>query len=347
VNGDEQVELSVVTVTPDGLEAIGRTLAALRAQTARDRIELVVVGSREPPADASSFEGFAATRLVAVGRLECLGHAIASGVQAATGPIVAYSEEHSYPDPGWAAALIERHRGPWAAVGWALENPNPATRTSWAHLLSDFGPAVAPVAGGERRGGLPWHHVSYKRAELAAWGDELGEMLEAEGILHERLLARGGRLYLESAVASRHLNLSRLRYDLSSHFYGGRKFGFARARLEAWSAPRRLAYAIGFPLVPVVRLRRLLPDIRRVRPVSGIRRGLIPLLVLGLAVEALGEAVGYLCGAGRSRQLRLRTDLHRARHLSAADAGWMADGPAPERASYREVSGPLPRIAPP
>jgi hypothetical protein len=310
-------ELSVITVTPDGLPAIDGVLTALRSQTARERIELVIVAPQELGAVTENTEEFAATRRVNTGPFESLGRAIAAGVQAATAPIVAYAEEHSYPDPEWAAILIERHQGPWAAVAWSLENANPESPISWAHLLADFGPGVAPVSSGERRM-LPWHHVSYKREELVDCGDRLGEMLEAEGMLHRRLLDSGRRLYLEGSVGSRHVNVSRLPSHLSSHFHGGRGFGAARARFEAWSPARRLACALGFPLVPIVRFKRLLPDIQRTRTVAGRRRWLIPILALGLMTDALGEAVGYLAGQGRARKHRLTIELERARHVGGS-----------------------------
>lgn len=312
---DPQVQLSVITVTPDGLGALDRTLGALRAQSVSDRIELVVVAPQELPADAGSLEGFAATRVVTIERIESLGRALAAGVRAASGPVVAYAEEHSYPEPGWAGTLIDRHRGPWAAVAWSLENANPERLTSWAHLLGDFGPAVAPAASGERRGALPWHHVAYKRSELLARGDRLEELLEAEGMLHKDLLANGRRLYLEGAAASRHLNVSRFRSNLRSHYQGGRGFGAARVRFGHWSLARRLAYALASPLVPLVRLRRALPDIRRAQARSGRRRGLVAALALGLTADALGEAVGYLRGAGRAREHRLTIELNRHLHI--------------------------------
>jgi hypothetical protein len=330
--GAGQVELSVVTVTPDGLAALDSTLAALRMQSASERLELVVVAPQELPADPASLEGFASAKFVAYGQIETLGHAIAAGVRAASGPLVAYAEEHSFPDPGWAATLIERHRGPWAAVAWSLENANPNSTTSWAHLLTDFGPAVAPVPSGERRGTLPWHHVSYKREELVGYGDRLGEMLDAEGILHSDLLARGRRLYIEGTIGSRHFNVSRARSRLKSHYYEGRRFGSARAGFEAWSPSRRLAYALAFPLVPLVRLKRLLPDLRRVPIAFASRPGLIPLIALGLTVDAFGEAVGYLWGPGRSGQLMLTIELERARYMSAADTAATGGSSAPATA---------------
>ena len=313
---EERIELSVVTVSPDGLDALEDTLAALRAQSGVDRMELVVVAPREVPADPKSLAGFGATRRVAVGEIETLAPAIAAGMRAASGPVVAYAEEHSLPEPGWAEALISRHRGPWAAVAWSLENANSKTLTSWAHLLVDFGPAVAPVESGECMGPLPWHHVSYKREELLARDDRLEELLETESLLHDELRAEGRRIYLEGRAASRHLNVSRLRPHLASHYFEGRASGATRARTQRWSPARRLAHAVGSPLIPLVRLRRLIPDVRRVRARSGRRWALIPRLGLGLAVTALGEAVGYLFGPGRSRRRLLAVELDRRDHLS-------------------------------
>jgi hypothetical protein len=187
-------------------------------------------------------------------------------------------------------------------------------------MLAVFGPAMAPVASAERDGPLAWHHVSYKRAELVPFGERLGELLEAEGVLHDELRARGRRLFLEGTAVSRHLNVSRLGSELRSRFHGGRGFASARARREEWSAGRRAAFALAFPLLPVVRLRRLLPDIRRTSARSESGPGLMPLLVLSLVADGLGEAVGSVCGAGRSRRRALTIELERSRHLAAKDA---------------------------
>jgi hypothetical protein len=332
VSDRDGIDLSVVTVTPGGLEPIRAVLSALRAQTARAGLEIVIVSPGGLDASEAGLDGFGAGRVLTIGPIESLGRAIAAGMRAAGGPVVAYAEEHSLPEPGWAEAIIERHRGPWVAVGWALQNSNPRTRTSWAHLITDFGPAVAPVGSGERPA-LPWHHTSYKRGELDAFGDELGGLVEGEGMLQELLRARGGRLYLEGAVASRHLNIATPRAHLASHLHGGRGYGWARARYADWSPARRAGYALAFPLIPLVRLRRLLPDIRRVQPRSGRRRGLLALIALGLLADAFGEALGYLLGDGASRRDRLPYELHRSRFAGARHRGDPPSQPEAELSS--------------
>jgi hypothetical protein len=265
--------------------------------------------------------------------MDSLGSAIAHGIVEASGPAVAYAEEHSQPSANWAEVLIERHNGPWDIVAWSVENANPETTASWAHLLTDFGPGVAPVESGERHGQQPWHHVSYKRADLLPFGDELPGWVEAEGLMQDDLIARGRRIYMEGGVTSNHLNISKLRWNLRSHLLGGRSFGAARAEEGGWSAGRRLAYAVAFPLVPVRRLLRLRPHVVRTRPARGHKRGLVASLALYLFVDAFGEAVGYLAGSGPARQERMPMELERKRYLRRSDpaltAGPVSPGPAP------------------
>jgi hypothetical protein len=42
----------------------------------------------------------------------------------ARAPIVALAEDHAFPAPGWAEALIAAHRDPWAAIGAVIRHPN-------------------------------------------------------------------------------------------------------------------------------------------------------------------------------------------------------------------------------
>ena len=326
----EGAKLSAIVVSAGGADAVRPTLEALAAQTALDRMQLVLVSPVEiDPADAL-LAPFGSVTLVRR-ELDTLGRSIAAGFLAASAPVVAYAEEHSLPEAAWAETLIDRHRGPWVAVGWSLANANPATAASWAHLLTDFGPGVRPVRSGERTGSMPWHHVSYKRDALAPYGESLGEAYEAEGLLQDDLVARGGRLFMEGGVSSRHINISRLRWNLRSHFYGGRGYGAARADHASWSPARRLAFAAAFPLVPIVRLKRLREDVARTRAERGRKAGLLPSIAVNLLANAFGEAVGYLTGPGPARHDRLPMELERRRYLGPRDDFTVALTPGSSR----------------
>ena len=315
MNDRDPPALSVVLVTPARFEALRTTVAHLRAQSVRERIELVIVAPSieglEP--DPSELEGFHSHCLVEVGAITVTGASIAAGVRAARAAIVTYAEEHSYPQPGWADALIRAHEGSWAAVGAAITNANPERMISWASVFTDFGPCVAPVARGEQNA-LAWHHISYKRDLLLAYGPRLDAMLDMEGDLLRDLAARGHRLFLEPAAVSSHVNVSRLGSYVRSEFHGGRAFAATRAKAAGWSSTRRLLQAGGGPLVPLVRLRRVLGEVRRSGRLRQLVPGILPPLLLGLGGFALGEMVGYVLGIGNARQRRVTIELERHLH---------------------------------
>jgi hypothetical protein len=315
VNGSDRPALSVVLVTPARFAALRTALAHLRAQSVRERIELVIVAPSTEglELDSSELEGFHGHRLVEAGAITMTGAPIAAGVRAARAAVVAYVEEHSYPQPGWAEALIRAHEGSWAAVGATIVNANPERMTSWASMFTDFGPCVAPVAGGEQ-GTLAWHHISYKRDLLLAYGSRLEAMLDLEGNLLRDLAARGHRLLLEPAAVSAHVNVSRLGSYLRSEFHGGRAFAATRATAAGWSPARRMLQAAGGPLVPMVRLRRVLREVRRSGRFRQLVPGILPPLLLGLGGFALGEMAGYVLGTGSARQRRVGIELERHLH---------------------------------
>src|SRR5262249_3803632 len=133
-------EMSVVLVTPDGYQAIRKTISHLRAQTIRDQLEIIIVAPSADTLDPylTELRDFLQFHVIEVGPIRSTGRAVAAGVRRASAPIVAYAEEHSYPEAGWAAALVEAHRGAWAGVGGVLRNANPRSVASWANLILDF-----------------------------------------------------------------------------------------------------------------------------------------------------------------------------------------------------------------
>ncbi len=307
--------MSVVIVTPDCYASIRRTVQYLRAQTARERLEVVIVApSAESLAAAESdLREFPHRRIVAVGSVTSTARARAAGIRAATAPVVALAEDHAFPAPGWAAALIAAHRQPWAAVGPAIGNANPERLVGWANLLIEYGPWLAPAEAGPVEH-LPGHNGSYKRAVLLEYGPDLEPMLRAETTLHWDLRARGHRLYLEPAARVDHLNFSRPLTCLTLRFNGGRLFAACRSR--RWSPARRLLYVAAAPLIPVVRLSRVVRQLHRPGRPRRLLLRVLPALIAALLVDGAGELVGYTTGPGRSEQTLSALEFHRERHLA-------------------------------
>jgi hypothetical protein len=269
-----------------------------------------------PAGTVLASEPFAEVRTAPLPEGATTGEAIATGVHAATAPVVAYVEEHSWPRPDWAECLLDAHDGRAGAVSWSLENANPSSATSWVHLLSDFGPFVHPSPS-RSASVLPWHHTSYRRDLLIAYGADLGRMLEAEWRVHADLARAGHPLLHCEGARSRHWNVSRFGAHVITEFRGARSFGASRVEDGGWGLMRRLAYAAAAPALFAVRLRRVVADVQRVDPPRSQR--VMAGLGASLAAAAVAEAWGYARGTGASRQRRKLVELDRRASLSRRD----------------------------
>jgi GT2 family glycosyltransferase len=312
--------LSVVLVTPDSFATIRTTVSHLRAQTARDRLEIVIVAPGVDPLalDPTDLSDFYDYQVVEVGPITSVAAAKATAIRRARAPVVAFAEDHCFPEPGWAAALIEMHADGWVGVGPVVGNANPSGALSWTAFMMHFGRWAEPHPAREVEQ-VPWHNGSYKRDALLELGDELRTLLVVEGYLQDALRARGYRMYVTPSARVAHVNISVLGSWVRHGFYGGRLYGAFRARREAWSRARRLLYVAGGPLVPVVRLRRLLQEIRRCGRQDELLPRALPALALGLVVHMVGEVTGYVAGAGDAEEQYSRYEMGRYRHLTAQD----------------------------
>lgn len=310
--------LSVVIITPDRFATISKTLRHLEVQNVAAQLEIVIVAPsvRDLGLDETRLRDFGSWLVVETGPIASTARARAAGVRAASALIVAFAEDHSYPGPGWAEALIKRHHENWAAVGPAMANANPRAVTSWANLLIEYSEWLDPCPSGEREH-LPGHNSSYKRSLLLEYGDRLEQMLDAESVLHWDLRRKGHRLYLDGAARTFHENFSRPLPCLTLRFNGGRLFAAARSR--AWPAWRRTAFALGSPLIPLLRLVRITRELfRNGRPRHLFPR-LGPALFCGLIVDGAGEMAGYLLGPGDAMAKLSDMEFHRERFLDESD----------------------------
>lgn len=306
--------LSVILYAADSFATVGKTLQHLQAQTAHDQLELVLVA----PANVHQQANLTDAHLVEVPAGAPAHVARAAGVRAATAPVVVLAEDHSFPEPGWAAALIAAHRGPWAAVGPVIGNANPGSLLSWVSLFINYGQWAAPHPGGVVRD-LPGHNSSYKRALLLAYGPALEQMLESESILHADLQANGHQLYLEPAAQTNHVNVSRAWSTLRDQALGGRAYAGARAATGQWGGAQRLRACLVTPLMIAGWLRAILHAIRRCGRWTQLWPRILPPLVVSLGTRGLGEIVGYLSGSGDATATLADFEFHRHKHLCARD----------------------------
>lgn len=303
--------LTVVLVIGDegtrrGLE---RTMHSLRAQCLIERMEVLVMDCSPPGTPPLRGSDHRSVRTIRLAReTTTLAQARAEGVRQARAPIVGFLDEHSFAMAGWAEALVEAHRGPWAGVGGEIYNSASARGLADPIYLMGHSTWMPPAPRGEAEL-LPSHDTCYKREILLEYGAELDELLMAEPVLMRRLRLDGHRLYVDPNVKSMHgYTVNPL--TLVAFYAWSRCFAASRAKAFGWSSGRRLLFAALSPLIPLVRALRLFRYLARARPTSlpTFLVGL-PVILLAQAGAAVGEGLGMLFGLGDAERLFTQSHL--------------------------------------
>ncbi|MBW1742413.1 MAG: glycosyltransferase [Deltaproteobacteria bacterium] len=310
-------DMSVILITPDSYETIRRVVKALRQQTVRERLEIVIVGPSCDQSEfpASDFADFAGYQVLEINDMTSTSFARAEGINAARGLVVAMTEDHCFPAPDWAEALIDRHKEPWTGVGSVFCNANPRTAVSWANFLVEYGEWADPIPPGPTNH-IPGHNSSYKRDALLEYGPDLGDVLEAESPMQWDMMNRGHSFCMEPKAKMFHQNFSVFGQSIPLRFYGGRLFAANRA--HEWSFLRRLSYCLLSPLIPLVRVCRVLQAANRIGQ-SKLALRVLPTSFIMLVFDGLGEMVGYVAGSGSAMQRLSDMEFHRERFLVDGD----------------------------
>jgi len=320
MNTSKNLQLTVVLAASGSYDVIRKTVHFLLRQSIREQMELVIVtpSAERLESDADDLARFGAFKIVETGVPVSIGKANAEGIRQATARVVVMAEDHAFPEKNWASALVAAHRSDWAAVGPVVHNGNPGSLVSWADFLIGYGPWMAGTKPGDVAF-LPGHNTSYKRDVLLEYGPALEAMMEAETVLHWDLKAQGYKIHLDENARIRHWNFSRMSSWLAAMFYGGRVFAGSRMREERWSGLHKFLYTAGSPLIPAVRFIRLYPKLSQTGKSFSGRLALALMLLPGLALDGLGQMLGYAIGTGNAKTRLVRLEYDRSRHLNEAD----------------------------
>jgi len=312
------LKLSVITIAYESASECQMVIQELQRQTLHAEMEIIIVATNRNGIVDSDFDCFGSWQWVILPEIRTVGAAMEAAVRAAHAPYVTYAEEHSYFKEDWAEKLIVAHEKGYDVVGFAMENANPKTLTSWAHLYGQFGLVVAPVESGERNF-LAGHHTSYRKELLHDYGSLLRHMLEDESALFLDLRRKGKRMFLAGDAISRHVNISSLKAYIYLDYLGQRSFASARAKVGKWPWWKRGAYIVAMPLIPLVRLRRILSHIYRTGRQDKLLPKILFHIVPALLAGAWGEMLGYMLGASDSAERKAPAELQREKFISKED----------------------------
>ncbi len=302
-------ELTVVCVAGSHPDRLAGLLAALEAQTARDRLEILVA---RPVAHAAAgsrpvASGAAAQRLIEAG--STLGEVRAAAARAAAAPIVAYVFDHCHPRPGWARAVLDAFAPRVSAVGYVFEPTRDASYAARAAMLSDYArwTAAAPIDGSHALAG---QDVAYRRDDLLALGPDLGGRLDFDAFVFDALRRSGCELAVAADAVVRHACLRRPADNMRASYAYSRLVAARMAADEGLGRPRRAARALLLALAaaPLNLLRLARVVIRSPRRVPGLLV-LFPAIAAFHVAGAAGLMCGCLAGEGAAATDVMRTEL--------------------------------------
>ena len=154
--------------------------------------------------------------------------------------------------------------------------------------------------------------ASYRREALLEHGDALPKKLETSVAMHWEMIREGHRFAIAPGAVIYHQNHSRFWPSLELRFQTGRLF--AANRVSGWPLWKKLAYAAATPLIPPLRLFRLLRDARRVGLANRFP-GLTLVGVVLLVWDGAGQAIGALAGHGGAMEWITKIEHHRQRFM--------------------------------
>jgi GT2 family glycosyltransferase len=307
----EQPALTVASVIGGHRDRARRLLEALARQTAADRLEVVLVDIRPDLGEPDGTPGDLSVRVLPGPR--SFGGARAAGARAAHAGFVAFIDEHCYPDPGWAEALLRSWRDGWAALGYSFGNANPGLKSEIVQL-ANYGEWAAPARG--PAGSLPGNNIAYRRERLIALEPRLDELLDADYNLQAQLRRQGHALAIEPGARVLHENEESLRRACQSAFSYSRRLAVLRAQDEGWPRAQRSLRALTIVATsPAARLAGLLGSRHGIRGLLRLGPYLPGILALYLS-SAIGESVGYLSGSGPSPERLLYWEVEAPRGSS-------------------------------
>ena len=94
---------------------------------------------------------------------------------------------------------------------------------------------------------------------------------------------------------------------------------FAGSRVRNWPQFKRVIYFFGSPLIPFLRLYRIVRELRRPGRPRRLLPLLMPFLLLFLMCDGIGEMVGYAFGSGKAEEAMTKMEFHRERFMNRLD----------------------------
>lgn len=219
------------------------------------------------------------------------------GMSIARGEVIALTEDHCLPSPGWCKGHLRAHAEypEAAAVGGPVGNGATGKLSAWGSFLLNHAEYMQPIESGERAA-IDRANISYKRWAVPSLPSDLGV---TEPFIDEQLRKSGAKFVMTTAAPVTHDQSFGVRYTLWIHFHSGRSTAGLRVVGGMGTGERVRRTITSFLLGPAMFGATTL-RVARKRPKSVRALASLPMaLAIACAISA-GLIAGYLAGPGGS-----------------------------------------------
>jgi glycosyltransferase involved in cell wall biosynthesis len=286
-------QLSVVVASVNTNALLRQSLAALVAQAAPERIEVVVVrdAQRSDSGDrAMARAQFPCVRWVDAAPGSTVPQLRDRGFMESRGDIVAFIEDDCVVRPGWCEAAIAALHGLAIAVGGAVEPGAYRRAIDWAVYFCEYGQFMLPVSSAATAS-LPGNNVVYQRHALGRDGF-------CDVFVPSTVRRADAATAVTDTLVVENVNSWSMRHVTSVPYHHGR--AYAGKRFGPRGPMTRVAIGVGALSLPAVKsFRIVVATLSRKRLVGKLIQAL-PFVLLFTTSWSLGETMGCLFGAGDS-----------------------------------------------
>ena len=284
--------------TEDGDRVI-ETIAALDTAVTGERCEIIIADRLQDALTDTIRAEYPQVRLIDCPFDMSLPEMRTLAFEASSAQIIAVTEDHCVPTPGWAKTITTAfdNGGPaLVAVGGSVVNGVTDTGLDWATYLCEYSYFSPPVTEGNC-GILPGMNVAYRREALERLPRDRLTSGFWETTVHPLLLQHGGQFHSLNDLVMLHKKrfswglFARQRF-IYSRYFAGLRFGDA-------PLPKRVFASVASLALPPLLLMRAIKAARS-KGLGGEMWRAAPYLLGFYCIWAVGESVGALRGPGNA-----------------------------------------------
>jgi len=295
-----EIQLSVVIATTEPWPKSRECLEILLPQIAGIDGEIVLGDSTGAGLPEPVPEHLTAVRWIKAPGASVF-HLRAIGTSAATGNIIAWTEDHCRPAADWCEKILDAHSAhpELAAIGGSMQNGSTTTAADWANFLTTFGPFIAPIDYAKTDRVPTPANISFKRRAIPP--GEIGPG-QIEFIVKPQL-QRERSIGVDDRIVVRHVQSRSFFESAAGHFHNGRSTsGLTASQLSRESRRQRLRHCFRLPRAIVKNVTE--PLAGKTSVAEPLRRAMPAIRFFALC-HAAGEFCGLAFRSAGSSPIRL------------------------------------------